>query len=108
MAISLKELSLIFQPKAQEPDTTPSLRGALGQPAKTIDSYYITPSLRALIKEILDSAINQKGQGYWMRAEYGAGKTHFIAALTLLLTAPTDAVWDVVHDPEIQRVIGDN
>jgi hypothetical protein len=103
MAPALKELSHIFQPKTEEPDTTPSLRGALSQPVKTIDSYYITPSLRALIKEILDTAVNQKGQGFWIRAEYGAGKTHFIAALTLLLTNREDAVWDAVHDAEIRR-----
>ncbi len=39
-----------------------------------------------MFKELLDTAVHRKGQGYWIRAEYGAGKTHFIAALTILLT----------------------
>src|SRR3990172_9206943 len=103
MASNLTELGLIVQPKSSEPETTPSLREALSKPDRTVDSYYITPSLRAILRELFDTAVNRKGQGYWIRAEYGAGKTHFIAYLTLLLTDGRDEVWNAVRDEEIRR-----
>lgn len=103
MATSLKELGQIIQPKTSEPETTPSLRDALSHPARTIDSYYVTASIRAILKEIFDTATNRKGQGYWIRAEYGSGKTHFIAALTTLLTDRNDDVWNSLRDEETRR-----
>jgi hypothetical protein len=101
--MSLRELSLIFQPKPEEPETTPSLREALSKPLETIDSYYITSSIQSILKEILNAALNKKGQGYWVRAEYGAGKTHTVAALTTLLTCKEAGVWQKVHDEEIRK-----
>lgn len=103
MSVSLKELGRIIQPKAHEPDTTPSLRDALTKPLQTVESYYITPSLRAIFKEVLETVVHRKGQGYWIRAEYGAGKTHFIATLSLLLTNRDPAVWNALHSEEIRR-----
>jgi hypothetical protein len=103
MQSQLKILREIIQPKAMEPDTTPSLRDALSKPQRTIDSYYITPSLRTLLKEILDAAIHRKGQGYWYRAAYGDGKTHFIASMTVLLTEKAPEVWNALHDDELRR-----
>lgn len=102
MPSSLKPLGEIFQPKPTEPRTTPSLREALSQPAETIDSYKVTPSLRSLLGEILDKAVHRKGQGYWIRAEYGAGKTHFIAALTTLLTNRDADVWAALRDESLR------
>ena len=102
MAGTLKALGQIFEPKPSEPKTTPSLREALDQPLETIDTYKVTPSLRALLKELLDKAVHRKGQGYWIRAEYGAGKTHFIAALTVLLTNRDAAVWSALRDDSLR------
>ncbi len=64
MAGNLKPLGQIFEPKSSEPNTTPSLREALGQPHETIDTYKVTVSLHALLKELLDKAVHRKGQGY--------------------------------------------
>jgi hypothetical protein len=102
MPSSLKPLGEIFQPKPTEPRTTPSLREALSQPVETIDSYKVTPTLRSLLGEILEKAVHRKGQGYWIRAEYGAGKTHFIAALTTLLTNREADVWAALRDESLR------
>jgi hypothetical protein len=110
MAASLKPLGQIFEPKPNEPSTTPSLRELLAQPVEALDTYKVTPSLHALLKELLDKAVHRKGQGYWIRAEYGAGKTHFIATLTILLINRALAVWGALRDDslrgEYQAAIG--
>jgi hypothetical protein len=103
MAASLKELGHILQPKPARPETTPTLRELLVEPVKTVDAYYITPSLRALLKEVLETAVHKKGQGYWTRAEFGAGKTHFLATLTILLTNRQPEVWKVLHDDVLRQ-----
>ncbi len=103
MAGSLKPLGQIFEPKPTEPRTTPSLRELLTQPVEALDTYKVTPSLHALLKELLDKAVHRKGQGYWIRAEYGAGKTHFIAAVTILLTIRDPAVWEALRDAALRK-----
>ena len=103
MAGSLKPLGQIFEPKPTEPRTTPSLRELLTQPVEALDTYKVTPSLHALLKELLDKAVHRKGQGYWIRAEYGAGKTHFIAAVTILLTNRDPAVWGALRDDALRK-----
>ena len=103
MAGSLKPLGQIFEPKPTEPRTTPSLRELLTQPVEALDTYKVTPSLHALLKELLDKAVHCKGQGYWIRAEYGAGKTHFIVAVTILLTNRDPAVWGALRDDALRK-----
>jgi hypothetical protein len=101
-ASPLKQLAQIVRPKPSEPRTTPSLKEALADPIGTLDSYLVTPSLRASLREVLDKAVHGKGQGYWSKAEYGAGKTHYLAALTTLLTARDPAVWAAVKDDSLR------
>lgn len=69
----------------------------------TIDSHFVTPSLHGLLQQVLECAVHKRGQGYWIKAEYGAGKTHFLAALTTLLTSRDEAVWAALHDPALRR-----
>ena len=103
MASSLKALGQLFQPKQDEPDTTPSLRDALTKPARTVASYYVTAAIRTLLRDIFDVVVHGRGQGFWVRAEYGGGKTHFLAVLAILLTEAVAAVWDALRDGELQR-----
>src|SRR5271166_2742205 len=87
-----------------EPETTPSL-SQLIQPEKaqqTVSEYYFTAALRSHFKRIFDSAVNRNGQGFWVQAEYGAGKTHFLGALVDLLVWREKDVWDRLTDAEIK------
>src|SRR4051794_19949814 len=100
MGSGFRELSKIIALKP-EPETTPAL-GKLIQGAnasKTVSEYHFTPALRAHFKRIFDSVVNIKGQGFWVQAEYGAGKTHFLGALIDLLVWKDKGVWDALNDP---------
>jgi hypothetical protein len=103
MAIKLKELSQIIKPKETRPEATPTLRDALTKPQQTVECYYFTPSLKTVYSEIFECVIHKRGQGFWIRAEYGAGKTHFLATLAILLTSIEDGLWDQVHSKEVQK-----
>src|SRR2546425_5588831 len=69
---------------------------------ETVRDYLFTPSLRAHFKRVLECIVHRKGQGFWVQAEYGAGKTHFLGALLDLLIWGEEKVWDVVGDTEIK------
>lgn len=103
MPTELKELQEIVAVKPEPPETTPSLRDALGKAEPTVGCYYFTQSLAGIFKEVFDCAANKKGQGFWVQAEYGAGKTHFLATMTLLLTRKEEELWNCVHDAELRN-----
>lgn len=85
------------------PETTPSLKPALTKPEETVGNYYFTPSLIEHFKRIFETVIHGRGQGFWVQAEYGAGKTHFLAALGLLLGENTDRNWSHVKDATLRQ-----
>jgi hypothetical protein len=58
-----------------------------------VADYHFTPSLRAHFKRVFDCIVHRKGQGFWVQAEYGAGKTHFLGALIDLLIWRDADVW---------------
>src|SRR5512133_3542588 len=85
-----------------EPQTTPSLAQAStrAKARETVADYHFTPSLRAHFKRVFDCIVHRKGQGFWVQAEYGAGKTHFLGTLIDLLVWKDEGVWDALNDPE--------
>jgi hypothetical protein len=104
MAKGFRELDKIITLKP-EPETTPSLAKLIqkGNAAQTVSQYYFTPSLRAHFKRIFDCVVNAKGQGFWVQAEYGAGKTHFQGTLIDLLVWKDDDVWHSLTDEELKH-----
>ncbi|WP_337287272.1 hypothetical protein [Candidatus Methylomirabilis sp.] len=102
MSASLRELSRIITVKP-EPETTPSLPQLIqkDKACQTVSQYYFTPSLRSHFKKVFECVINRKGQGFWVQAEYGAGKTHFLGALMDLLVWPES--WTSLADEEIRK-----
>jgi hypothetical protein len=54
------------------------------------------------LSEILSLAASDRGQGYWVQAEYGAGKTHFLATLAVLLTDRAGTAWAQVGDDNLR------
>jgi hypothetical protein len=87
-----------------EPQTTPSLAQAItrAKARETVADYQFTPSLRAHFKRVFDCIVHRKGQGFWVQAEYGAGKTHFLGALIDLLVWRDADVWDALRDAQIK------
>ena len=102
--MSLRELSRLIEPKA-EPQTTPSLSPSIerGNAEACVSEYYMTPSLREHLKKVFERVVHHKGQGFWVQAEYGAGKTHFLAVLINLLMWCVQGVWKSLLDDELKK-----
>jgi len=76
---------------------------ALITPAETIETYIFTDTIRHHFTEVLETVVSGRGQGFWVEAEYGSGKTHFLATLTALLSDFSDELWNKANDDEIRR-----
>jgi len=86
------------------PKTTLSLLPSFREDAQqTVESYIFTDTIRRHFETILDTVARGVGQGFWVQAEYGAGKTHFLATLAALLADPSGALWERVADETIRR-----
>lgn len=101
--MSMRELDRIITVKP-EPQTTPILEPAItrAKACETVGDYHFTPSLRAHFQRVFDCIVHRKGQGFWVQAEYGAGKTHLLGALIDLLIWRDADVWDAVRNAEIK------
>lgn len=86
------------------PETTLALIPAYwGHSREMVESYIFTDTIRQYFAEILESIAAGSSQGFWVQAEYGAGKTHFLATLAALVADGQDELWDAVHDEEIRN-----
>ena len=87
----------------EKPDTTLSLIRAMKEPVKTISTYIFTNTITRYFAAILESVSTGRGQGFWITAEYGAGKTHFLAALAALFNNNSEEVWARVDDSQTKN-----
>ena len=104
MPASLPKLSSILTLKP-EPLTTPTLSQIIQreQAQETVSNYLFTPSLRSHAKKVFECAVHSKGQGFWVQAEYGAGKTALLGTLlSLLMWGQEEKVWQVLRDQELR------
>lgn len=86
------------------PETTLALIPAYWDHGREmVESYIFTDTIRQYFTQILESVATGAGQGFWVQAEYGAGKTHFLAALAALIANGQDGLWDTVHNEEIRN-----
>ncbi len=101
--MALRELSRLIDVKP-EPQTTPSLSQSIlrDNAEACVAQYYMTPALRDHVKRVFECVVHQKGQGFWVQAEYGAGKTHFLAVLINLLMWREQGVWKSLEDAELK------
>lgn len=99
----MRELVKIITLKP-EPETTPSLIDIIQKEkaVQTVSEYLFTPALRSHFKRIFDCVVNRKGQGFWVQAEYGAGKTHFEGTVVDLLAWRELGVWEHLRDSELK------
>ncbi|MFQ5834594.1 MAG: hypothetical protein ACE5HR_01565 [bacterium] len=87
----------------ERPEGTILLSIAIRTPEKTVKTYRFTPNIRAWIEEILEKVSTCSG-GYWVQAEYGAVKTHFLATLTCLIMDTSKELWNKVKHEEIKNL----
>lgn len=93
-------LRTLIRPQPQ-PETTLDLKRSVADPKETVGTYVFTDSIRRHFEDILEHVARGEGQGFWIQAEYGAGKTHFLATLACLL-AGDDSAWEHVRDEGIR------
>ncbi len=86
-------------------DTTIYLETSIepGNREETVRLYYFAKTLKTAFEEILLSFAEPMGRGFWLTAEYGVGKSHFLATLACLLADNSDAVWNSVHEEDIRN-----
>src|SRR5439155_91568 len=104
MPATLPRLSTILALKP-EPETTPRLEDIIlaSNARTTVANYHFTPSLRAHAKKLFECGVHRKGQGFWVQAEYGAGKTSLLGTLLcLLMWGQEEKVWEVLRDKELR------
>lgn len=100
--MSLLPLRDLVIPKKQ-PQGTLSLVPAFQQQAREmVETYIFTGAIRRHFEEILESVARGRGQGFWVQAEYGAGKTHFLVVLAALLSGGDGDLWAAVGDDDVR------
>jgi len=70
---------------------------------ETVRLYYFAKTLKSAFEEILLTFSTSEGKGFWLTAEYGIGKSHFLATLACLLSDNSEKVWGSVHDADIRN-----
>jgi len=69
----------------------------------TVRLYYFAKTLKSAFEDILLTFSAKEGKGFWLTAEYGVGKSHFLSTLACLLSDNSDKVWKAVHDADIRN-----
>ncbi|OPY17362.1 MAG: hypothetical protein A4E69_00025 [Syntrophus sp. PtaB.Bin138] len=59
---------------------------------ETLDEFFIDP-VRGYLNRILEKIADGEGQGFWVQAEFGVGKSHLLAATAVLVLGRSPA-WD--------------
>lgn len=72
-------------------------------PQETVETYIFTDTIRHHFDLILDVVARGHGQGFWVQAEYGSGKTHFLATLAALLADTSNTLWEKANSPAIRQ-----
>lgn len=99
----LTEIASLIEKVKKRPETTLSLKQIIKRGEETVSTYYFTDSIRKFFEVIFDAVASKRGSGYWVQAEYGAGKTHFLATLSCLLIDTSEKLWKSVKDEEIRE-----
>ena len=102
----LLPLQEIIVPKSARPNLVENIHDALTNPVRTVRDYLFTPGIRGYFERIFHDVKESRGGGYWVQAEYGGGKTHFLSTLLCLLGEAGDEteqeVWAAIHDRDLR------
>lgn len=65
---------------------------------ETLQEFYIEP-VRSYLDRFLEMIAVGEGQGFWLQAEFGVGKSHMLAVEAILAMGGTE-VWELVRTKE--------
>lgn len=64
----------------------------------TLEEFLLEP-VRDFFIDLLNHLIMNEGQGWWVQAEFGSGKSHLLSASTILLLGD-EKVWHIIENKE--------
>jgi len=64
----------------------------------TLEEFFVDP-VRSYLHRIMEQVAEGHGQGFWLQAEFGVGKSHLMAA-TAVLAVGQKAAWDMLKQRE--------
>ena len=82
--------------KAMKNEGIPGRRGKVR--LETLDEFLIDP-VRSYLNSILSKIADNEGQGFWLQAEFGVGKSHLLASTAILALGGPDA-WNRAKERE--------
>jgi hypothetical protein len=65
---------------------------------ETLDEFFLDP-VRGYLSRIFERIAEGEGQGFWVQAEFGVGKSHLLAATAVMAVGGSSA-WDKVRERE--------
>jgi len=80
-----------------------ALFGGASVVTETIEDFVPTPEIRGFVAEVFNKVLAGKGQGWWLQAEYGSGKSHVLAFLTIMCCTIDGKPWDALARTEKER-----
>ncbi len=95
-------LSELIERVSERPEGTILLNHAIKNSSNTVATYFFTPSIQEYFERVFDDVALGRSGGYWVQAEYGAGKTHFLSTLTSLLIDTSESLWNSLSSEEIK------
>ena len=76
----------------------------LDQSQKLLSSFVLTNEIEDAIRRLFTHLSNEEGVGAFIKGNYGSGKSHFLAVLSLLLES--NRCWDYISHPLFQEFSG--
>ena len=69
----------------------------------TIEDFVPTPEIRTFAQQVFNKVLAGEGQGWWLQAEYGSGKSHLLAFLTIMCASLDETPWEILARTEQER-----
>ena len=66
-----------------------------------LSSFVVTDEIERAFQQFFYRALNRQGGAAFLRGNYGSGKSHFLAVLSLLLESTE--LWEHIQYPQLQE-----
>ena len=76
----------------------------LDQSRKLLSSFVLTDEIEDAFRRLFTHVANEEGVGAFVKGNYGSGKSHFLAVLSLLLES--SQCWEYISHPLLQEFSG--
>lgn len=104
--MSKEPLKKLIKRIEEEPESCLMLGNAIEVNKKqTLETFYFTPIIEEYFESVLEKVAQSAGGGFWVQAEYGAGKTHFLSTISILLMDTTEENWSFIKNEKIHNYI---